>query len=111
MSRQILEVIQAVEAVQKAQRRIEPEHRHRPGETATFFSEHDIWLYVAVMDAKVCEACRRNEDWNDRYGGFRGTHLRAHFPFLEIIDVNTIAANVHPNCRCYLVRLLESKPD
>jgi len=99
----IIGVVEAVKAVQ----RIKLEHRHEPGPTATFFSEHDVWLYVAVIDSKVCEACRENEKWSDIHGGFKGDHLRSHFPYLEIIDVNTIAANVHPNCRCYLTRKLE----
>lgn len=88
----------------EAVKRIKPEHRHEPGPTATFFSELDVWLYVEVMDAKVCLVCRRNARWSDMYGGFKGDHLRANFPYLEIVDVNTIKANVHPNCRCFLLR-------
>lgn len=94
-------------AVQKAKRRIKPGHRHVPGETATFFSVHDVWLYQARSDTKVCPVCRENEIWSNLHGGFRGDHLRAHFPWLEIQDVNTIKANVHPNCRCLLVRKLD----
>ena len=95
----IINVVEAVKAVQ----RIQVEHRHEPGPTATFFSVHDVWLYVAVMDTRVCLVCRDHE----QTGEFRGNHLRATFPYLEIIDVGTIEANVHPNCRCYLTRLLE----
>ena len=101
-----MDVIAVVEAV-KAVQRIQFEHRHEPGRTATFFSVHDVWLYDARADTKVCSACRANEDYSDAHGGFKGDHLRAHFPFLEIMDVGTIAANVHPNCRCLLNRKMD----
>lgn len=100
----IIDVVEAVKAVQ----RIQPEHRHEPGVSATFFSEHDVWLYVEMMDAKVCPICRRNARWSDLYGGFKGNHLRANFPYLEIKDVNTIKTHAHmprdDNCRCFLNR-------
>jgi hypothetical protein len=36
---------------------------------------------------------------------FTGLELRAAFPWLEIVDANTIWARVHPNCRCKLWRI------
>lgn len=72
---------------------------------ATFFSEHDVWLFVEVMDERTCPLCRRYAE----HGDFHGNHLRLNFPRLKIEDVNTISANVHPNCRCYLNRLLEEE--
>jgi len=77
----------------------------------TFFSVHDVWLYIAIMDAKVCPICRAHE----RTGEFHGDHLRAEFPYLEIIDENTIKAHAHmprdDNCRCYFARKLEKEED
>ena len=100
MSQKLVSVVHAVRAVSALKRRPEP---WRP--VVTYFSIHDIWLYQAVADAKVCELCRRYEE----HGEFHGNHLRRNFPYLEILDVNTIAANVHPNCRCYLIRLIEEE--
>jgi len=57
------------------------------------------------MDNRTCPACNEM----DRVGKFIGLHLRRYFPYLEIVDVDTIKANVHPNCRCYLVRQLEAE--
>ena len=88
-----------MEAVQ----RIKPEHKHVPGEHATFFSELDVWLFDARLDSKTCPLCRVA----DEIGEFRGNNLRMNFPYLEIIDVGTIKANVHPNCRCYLRRVMQ----
>lgn len=95
-------------AVQEAKKRITPGVKHVPGEDATFFSVHDVWLYDARLDSKVCPVCRANEDYADAHGGFRGDHLRAHFPYLEIVDVATIKAKVHPNCRCLLLRKMSA---
>lgn len=95
----IMEIINAVKLVEAVQR-IKPEHRHEPGPTATFFSEWDVWLFDATLDTKVCNMCRLA----DQISVFYGDHLRANFPYLEIVDVNTIKANIHPNCRCFLHR-------
>ena len=99
----IIDVVEAVKAVQ----RIQPEHRHQPGEKTTFYSKHDIWLYDARMDSKVCPKCRYYEE----IGQFLGNHIRLIFPNHKIQDVNTIGGPepdggglVHPNCRCLLVR-------
>ena len=103
----IINVVEVVKAVQ----RIQPEHRHEPGVPATFFSQHDVWLYDARLDTKVCERCRHYED----IGQFLGNHIRLIFPNLKILDVNTIGGSepdggglVHPNCRCFLVRKIGS---
>ena len=103
---EVARVVHAIETVEGAQkRRLFPT---RYG--VTFFSIHDVWLYNAVMDSKVCLICRGHE----ATGEFRGNHLRARFPYLVIIDENTIGGPepdggglAHPNCRCYLTRKLE----
>ena len=77
-----------------------PEPRELYG--LTYFSIHDIWLYQEVSDHKTCELCRRYAEHED----YHGNRLRMLFPYLEILDEYTIAANVHPNCRCVLVRYI-----
>jgi len=95
-----VEVVVTFEGAKK--RRPEP---WRTG--VTYFSVHDIWLYQAIMDAKVCPICLAHEET----GEFRGNHLRAKFPYLEIQDVGTIKVHAHmprdDNCRCYLIRKIE----
>lgn len=99
---QIIKVIQ----VTKATQRIPQPQRRR----VTYFSENDVWLFQAHSDTKVCPKCRMYEEMEQ----IRGNHLRIEFPYLTIIDENTIGGQepdggglVHPNCRCLLVRLLE----
>jgi hypothetical protein len=70
----------------------------------TFFSKEDRWQYEAVMDDRTCPACNEM----DYAGTFTGNHLRRSFPYLEITDADRIKANVHPNCRCYLVRMRDT---
>lgn len=101
------EIVQAVRAVQQV---VEGAQKRRLFPTrygVTFFSKHDVWLYHAVMDTKVCLTCRYYEE----IGQFLGNHIRLIFPYLEIIDENTIEVNVHPNCRCYLARKLEAEEE
>ena len=66
----------------------------------TYYSVHDVWVYQAVMDTRICPTCSVAE----RIDEFNGNALRINFPHHKILDVNTIEANVHPNCRCYLIR-------
>lgn len=73
----------------------------------TFFSRRDEWWFDGVLDAKICVACREM-DW---IRDFNGVHLRRDFPWLSIIDINTIGGPgpnstglVHPHCRCRLRR-------
>jgi len=91
--------IVAAIAVHEAKKRV-PTPPDWPG--VTFFSRLDVWLYDARLDSKTCDLCRAYED----IGIFYGHSIRGIFPYLEIQDMNTIAVNVHPNCRCYLTRLL-----
>jgi len=96
---QALEAVQAVEAVRKAQKRID---REQYPESTTFFSENDLWEYDAVADTVVCEECRYYEE----IGTFNGDLLRTFFPYMEIVDSDEIEVNVHPNCRCVLKRVI-----
>ena len=71
----------------------------------TFFGADDIWHFFAVMDDVVCPEC-------EAYDGheLRGNRIRGLFPYLDVVDVDTIKAEagyglVHPNCRCYMKRM------
>jgi hypothetical protein len=68
----------------------------------SFFGEYDLWLYIAVYDERLCEKC-----WGyAKTSVFRGTELVRTFKYLEIHDADLIYVNVHPNCRCYLLRII-----
>jgi hypothetical protein len=67
----------------------------------TYFSVHDEWVFTAVFDNRVCPHCLAFENQT-----FTGNLLRAKFPYLEIVDLETIIPNVHPHCRCRLERVL-----
>lgn len=82
-----------MEAV-KATQRIPQELRR-----VTYFSIYDQWDMHMVYDNRTCERCLPH------LGSYSGNDLRITFPFLEIIDENLIYAHVHPNCRCYLMRI------
>ncbi len=71
----------------------------------TFFSVNDEWVYTAVMDNNVCPLCLQHENKT-----YRGNEIRAIFPYLEILDLETIHPHTHmprdDNCRCHLDRTL-----
>lgn len=90
----IISVVEAVKAVES--QRIDIARRYG----VTFFSEQDVWLFQEVPDERLCSVCRMAATIEQ----FRGNNLRMNFPYWEIIDENMIKANVHPNCRCFLVR-------
>jgi len=73
----------------------------------TFFGANDIWKYIEIGDDKLCPVCRANAHAGigDEIGEYRGNRIRGFFPYLEILDVNTIKVNAHPNCRCVMVRV------
>jgi hypothetical protein len=88
-------------------RAIDATKRKPPGtEVYTFYSLYDLWLFAAVLDTRVCEECRFFEEM----GSLRGDMLRTWLKYHEIVDVNTIQANVHPNCRCTLTRYVHVPP-
>lgn len=86
--------VRAVDAVQ----RIPKEY-----ERVTFFGDYDIWHFIPIFDVKLCPECMMYAE--TEY--FVGKHLRGLFPYLKIIDVNTIDVEVHPNCRCILRRITD----
>lgn len=89
--------------IQTARRQVEALKRI-PADTPariTFFSVKDEWVFTAVFDNVVCPDCLEFENLP-----FTGNLLRARFPHLEIVDLETIIPNVHPNCRCVLERTL-----
>ena len=67
----------------------------------SFFGHLDLWDYVAFFDEKLCDRCSHNVN----VGEYRGSELRGKFPYLEILDENTIAVKEHPHCRCKLWRI------
>ena len=93
----IVDIIRVCIAVE-ATRRIPPELQG-----ITFFADTDVWIYHEVSDDRLCDTCRKLA----QVGYFMGDHLRIIFPYLFIQDENTIYCMVHPNCRCYLTRLIE----
>ena len=95
--------LQRTTEIQRAHRQVEALKRIPPDTPAriTFFSVHDEWVFTAVFDNVVCPDCLGFENQT-----FTGNLLRAKFPDLEIVDLETINPNVHPNCRCRLERSL-----
>lgn len=90
----MLKAIQAVRMFQD--KKWIPEHLKE----LSYFSQYDLWHYMAVSDERRCELC----DVNDGVD-MAGDVLRGKFEYLEIIDENMIYPNVHPNCRCMLIRV------
>jgi hypothetical protein len=93
LSQKLISVVKAVDAVKR-----KPTEYKRQ----SFFGKLDLWAYVAVYDEKLCEKC-----WAfAKQQVFRGSELRGKFPYLEIHDNDLIYVNVHPHCRCYLLRII-----
>ena len=90
----MLQAVQAVKAVDALKRK--PEGY----EYQTFFSEYDVWQFIAITDDRTCASCM---NYDTRF--YKGNELRSEFIFLEIVDGNLILAKVHPNCRCQLSRI------
>ena len=92
---QLISTVDTIEVLE-AFKRIPEEFRE-----FTFFGAEDRWLYIKSGNPKLCEDCLG-------YDGevFYGDSLRVEFPYLRIIDENTINPNVHPNCECVLFRVL-----
>ena len=95
---QLIQIVKAVQIVEALDKTWKPkEHRQ-----ITFFGEFDLWLYVAVYDERLCKNCEAFAMMQV----FKGTELQKNFPYLEITDEDKINVNVHPNCRCYLLRVI-----
>lgn len=94
-NQQIIQVAKAVQAV--IDRTWIPEDL----KGSRFFSVEDLWIFIPHYDDRLCGECA---EFALGIPFIPGAQLRSSFPYMEILDENTIAANVHPNCRCELIR-------
>lgn len=67
--------------------------------------EYGLWRYIAVTDDRTCSACMMHhgkvfitQDEN------KPDELFALFPYGELVSPTLFKPNVHPNCRCVIVR-------
>ena len=94
---QIVEAVRAIETVNQF-------NQSKFGVDVTFFTKQDQWQYIAVMDDRTCGPCLTLELLT-----FVGNDLVHLFPYLDVVDTDTILAYIHPNCRCYLRRVIMVK--
>ncbi len=94
----VVEAVIAVQVISEAKSRIPPGLRG-----LTFYGEGDEWVFLSSGHPNMCGDCAD-------YDGdtFFGSELRSAFPYHVILDENTIAASVHPNCSCLLVRAISA---
>ncbi len=93
----LIEMVEAVIAVEKTWK----PKAYR--DDVTFFSSQDIWTFIPSWQ-NTCEDCA---EFATGIPILTGDQIRGMFPYLAIVDEDTIDANVHPNCRCQLVRFSE----
>jgi hypothetical protein len=67
----------------------------------TFYSQRDEWVFLSSGHPNICADC---VDCDGNV--FLGSELRSAFPYHTILDENIIAASVHPNCSCLLLRAI-----
>ncbi len=99
MSVNLLGIIEAAAAVQlfsEATRRISSWLS-----SITFYGENDQWLFLQSGHPNMCKDCASNNGVI-----YSGDELRSIFPYHVILDTDTIAAYVHPNCTCLLLRAI-----
>lgn len=60
------------------------------------------WIFILVDDRKLCEQC--DEFRGESYEVEDPSELEEAFPYGEALDEETFACNVHPNCRCMVVK-------
>ena len=58
----------------------------------------ETWVFNTALDERTCQDCGPLEG-----SCFLGEDIEPFFPDAEQLDDETIAANIHPNCRCELV--------
>lgn len=101
MKSELVEVIEAVEAVKRIPDTLK-DH--------SFYGSSDVWHYIAILDDRLCDNCRQLSD-----GNYLGIDLRALFPDHLIIDDDQILPRVHltlwgkDTCRCTMLRLTEPR--
>jgi hypothetical protein len=83
--------------VNEAKQRIPPEFRGN-----SFFSAFDLYQYIAITDDRTCKLCMQFDKMI-----ISGDFIRAYYPYLEIITPNQMLPQVHPNCRCTLLRVTD----
>ncbi len=94
---QIVAAVQAYLALEGAWKR-------KPADLAaqTFYGKYDLWFYLAISDDKTCWTC---ELLNGSV--LMGIDLRMLFPYNIIVDPDQILPQVHPNCRCTMLRVTD----
>ena len=74
--------------------------------------EYGIWRYVAITDDRTCKACMK---WHGKVFVTQDEHnpveLWDLFPYGELVDPLHFKPNVHPNCRCIIVRQYSGEKD
>ena len=69
----------------------------------TFFTSYDYWaLHLVNAKTGPCGKCQ----YYSGVGVLTGDLLQGMFPYLKVVDDNTIKCDIHPNCKCYLTRVL-----
>lgn len=99
-----LQLIEVIEAVRKYEQRMAEKTWIHHDTELTFFGVNDWWIYGQSESPNMCGQC-------DFYGNikfFNGTDIRGTFPYLNILDDDTIEPWVHPHCGCLLTRVLGS---
>jgi len=112
-------VAEAVQAVRKHRQQEATKRIDFPTRSGvTFFSGKDIWLFDPREDNITCDLCRSYADLASAMGGINGNMIRALFPYLAILDENTIGGMgengrglVHKWCRCRLRRFIGDPAD
>jgi hypothetical protein len=98
----VIAAVKAVQQIQKAKQRIPKEYKEY-----SFFSQNDLWIYNLMLTENTCNDCIARAQPFFYYGN----RIRGLFPYLEITSENRIEALVHPNCNCFLSRVVsEVKP-
>ena len=93
-------IVNVVRVVREAKKRKPSTYK-----TQSFFGAYDFWQFVPEFDDRRCPDCTAL--WDIQY--FKGTDLRTTFQYMVIQDDDTIRAEVHPHCRCYLFRVTVGK--
>src|SRR5665647_3664719 len=69
----------------------------------TFFTSYDYWeVHLVNNERGPCGKCQ----YYIGVGVLTGEWLQGMFPWLKIVDDDEIKCNIHPNCQCFLKRVL-----
>lgn len=64
--------------------------------------KYSAWRFVVVDDNKLCEGCTKHA--GDFYELADPDDFYDMFEYGEWVNDDTFAPNVHPNCRCIIVK-------